>query len=86
MTRTEILKTLLDVARDVLEEEQLSFDERTRFEEIESWDSFNHLRMVVSMEAALGIRFDNSDLMRLKVVGDLVSVIERRQAEARPAG
>ena len=86
MTRTEILKTLLDVARDVLEEDQLSFDERTRFEEIESWDSFNHLRMVVSMEAALGIRFDNSDLMRLKVVADLVSIIERRQAEARPAG
>jgi len=86
MTRTEILKTLLDVARDVLEEEQLSFDERTRFEEIESWDSFNHLRMVVSMEAALGIRFDNSDLMRLKVVADLVSIIERRQAEARTAG
>jgi len=86
MTRTEILDTLLDVARDVLEEDELSFDERTRFEEIESWDSFNHLRMVVRMEAALGIRFDNSDLLRLKVVDDLVSVIERRQAKARTAG
>jgi len=86
MTRTEILDTLLDVAREVLDEDELSFAERTRFEEIESWDSSNHLRMVVRMEAALGIRFENSDLLRLKVVGDLVSVIERRQLEARSAG
>lgn len=86
MTRTEILHTLLDVARDVLDEDELSFDERTQFDEIESWDSSNHLRMVVRMEATLGIRFENSDLLRLKVVGDLVSVIERRQAEARSAG
>ncbi len=82
MTRTEILETLLSVARDVLDEEELSFDESTHFDEIESWDSSNHLRMVVRMEAALGIRFENSDLLRLKVVGDLISVIERRQKGA----
>jgi acyl carrier protein len=79
MTRAEILEILLNVARDVLDEEELSFNERTSFDEIESWDSSNHLRMVVRMEAALGIRFENSDLLRLKLVGDLVSVIERRQ-------
>ena len=86
MTRAGILETLLNVARAVLDEEDLSFDERTSFDEIESWDSANHLRMVVRMEATLGIRFENSDLLRLKVVGDLVSVIERRQAEARSTG
>jgi acyl carrier protein len=86
MTRAEILETLLGVGRAVLDEEELSFDERTSFEEIASWDSSNHLRRVVRMEATLGIRFENSDLLRLKVVGDLVSVIERRQAEARSAG
>jgi len=86
MTRAEILQTLLSIARDVLDEEELSFDERTPFELLESWDSSNHLRMVVRMEAAMGIRFGNSDLLRLKVVGDLVSVIERRQAEARSTG
>ena len=81
MTRAEILSLLVATARDVFEEPALAFDESTSFEEIESWDSASHLRMVVRMEKAFGIRFGNADLMRLSVVGDLVSVVERRQRE-----
>lgn len=82
MTRAEIVETLLAVARDVLDEDSLVFDEATSFEAIDSWDSSNHLRMVVRMEKSFGIRFGNADLLRLSVVGDLVSVIEKRRAEA----
>jgi acyl carrier protein len=80
MTRVELLQTLLAVARAELDEEDLEFDESTPFAQIESWDSFTHLAMVVGMEKAFQIRFENSDLMRLKIVADLLDVIERRRA------
>lgn len=82
MPRDEILAILIDCARKAFGEPELAFEESTRFDEIEAWDSANHLRMVVSMERAFGIRFANADLMRLDVVGDLSAVIERRYAEA----
>ena len=85
MNRTQILHTLLNIARQVLDEPALSFDEGTPFEEIENWDSLNHLRMVVQMEATFELQFGNSDLLRLKRVGDLISVIERRRDGAGPA-
>lgn len=76
----ELLPRLLEIARDVLDEEELDFGPETPFEEIEAWDSLNHIHMVVRMEQAFGIRFDLASLQSIEKVGDLLGIIARLKA------
>lgn len=76
----ELLPRLLEIARDVLDEEELDFGPGTPFEEIEAWDSLNHIHMVVRMEQAFGIRFDLASLQNVEKVGDLLGIIARLKA------
>ena len=79
MTRPEILGTIVELGRKTFDEDELSFDERTLFDDIDEWDSLNHVHMVVGMERAFGIRFDLGELKRLVRVSDLVDIIERKR-------
>ena len=64
MTRDDTLQRLIDLGRDVFDEDDFTFDPSTRFEDVKEWDSMNHMRMVVAMERAFGIRFSIGDLQR----------------------
>ncbi len=76
MTRNELLPALLEIARDVTGEEDLQFDAQTPFETIEEWDSLNHIHMVVGMEDAFGICFnDPSRLQSVVRIQDLLDII-----------
>jgi acyl carrier protein len=76
MTREKLLPTLLDIARDVTGEDDLEFTAQTPFEDIEEWDSLNHVHMVVGMEDTFGIRFnDPSRLQAVVKVQDLLDII-----------
>jgi len=75
MSRPEILKTLVELARDIFDEEELCFDESTPFAQIDAWDSMNHVRMVVAMERAFKVRFNIGELQRVERVSDLVDII-----------
>jgi acyl carrier protein len=46
------------------------------------WDSYANLTLMASIEEEFGVRFETSDMMQLKSLGDLASWLEAR----RPAG
>jgi acyl carrier protein len=77
MTSIEFLSPLLRIARDVLDSDQLAFDEQTPFEDIEEWDSMSHIHMVVAMERAFDIRFEATELQNVAKVGDLLDIIAK---------
>lgn len=80
MTREELLPTLLEIARDVLDEDELEFDGETLFDDIKEWDSLNHIHMVVRMEKTFGIRFEAAQLQRVKKVQELLDIIATLKA------
>ena len=80
MTRAEILTRLIDLGRNVFDEEDFSFAEATDFKDVKAWDSLNHMRMVVAMERAFKVRFSIGDLQRVTRVSDLIDIIERLRA------
>jgi acyl carrier protein len=46
--------------------------------EVAEWDSLGHIRLMVAIEQAFGIKFSTSEISNLANVGELVAVIEKK--------
>jgi len=78
MSREEIFATVQDIFRDVFDDEDLVIGETTNSEDIEDWDSLEHISLIVSMEKAFDMKFDIKEVNTLKNVGEMVDLIRRK--------
>jgi acyl carrier protein len=51
-------------------------------EDVEGWDSMNHIFIVVEIERRFGIKFQAAEMEELRNVGELAALV-RRRTEAR---
>ncbi len=84
MPNSEILAKLTDIMRDVFDEDDLVATDATTAEDVAEWDSTNHVRLMVAVEAAFGIRFETSEITAPETVGELVALIASKQ-DRKPA-
>ena len=80
MTREEVLKRLEDVFCDVFDRES-KLTESTTAADVEDWDSLRHITLVSAIESEFDQRFPMKDVVSLKNVGDMVSLIIRLDGE-----
>lgn len=77
-----ILLELQEICREVFENPDLTISETTTAEDVEHWDSLNHLNVVAAAEQRFGIRFRTSEIEGLKNVGEFVGLIAAKQSKA----
>lgn len=63
---------LIPVFRDVLENDKLVILEATTADDIEEWDSLNHVYLVVAIEKKFGVKFTTQEIQGWKCVGDIL--------------
>ena len=78
MEQSNILKELNEIFIDVFEDESISINEDTTTDDIESWDSLNHIQMITAVEKHYKIRFNLNELLNFKNVGDLCRSIQAK--------
>lgn len=79
MELKEIYVTLGDVFREVFGDHVPDpFPEMTA-EDVDGWDSLNHVRLIIAVERAFSVRFSTREITRLKNVGDLANVVLGKQ-------
>jgi acyl carrier protein len=78
MTRDEILTKLTGIFRDLFDDPTIVLKPETTANDIEEWDSMNHITLVVEAEQRFGIRFQTAELEKLKDIGEFVDVISRK--------
>jgi len=78
MTTEEIRSRLRNVFQNVFEDEGVEFSDSLNREQVESWDSLGHIRLVSAMEEAFGVRFTIEEIESLTSVGRIVACIEER--------
>lgn len=78
MERKTIFTELNEIFSDVLEMESVVLTEETTAEDIEEWDSLNHIHIVVSIEKKFAIRFGSEEIQSWDTVGEIVdSIVEK---------
>lgn len=75
MQSSEILDQLTVICRDLFDDQSLKLTEATTAADVPAWDSFNHINLLVAVEAHFGIRLSSSEIESLSSVGRLVNVI-----------
>lgn len=80
MNRTEILEKVAESIRSILDLPNQQITMRTTAEDIEGWDSFNHINIVVAIENQFGVKFNTSEVEEVRAVGEFVKLIEKKLA------
>ena len=75
MTREEIFNGVQDIFRDIFDEDGMVIKNATSSDEIEDWDSLNHINLVSAIEKEFEIRFALGELMALKDVGSMIDLM-----------
>ena len=75
MNRSELFNKIQEIFRDIFDDQTLIIQESTNSDDIEDWDSINHINLVVAIESEIKIKFDFNELEALKDVGSMVDLI-----------
>lgn len=73
------LAQLQEVFRNVFDEDSLVIANETTAQDIEAWDSVQHVTLMMEVEDAFKVRLSTSEMAYLKNVGDLVELIDRKK-------
>lgn len=79
MNKKEILKELNNIFIDVLENDEILISETTTSDDVDDWDSLNHIHLVVAIEKFFKIRFTSLEITTWNNIGDLITSIETKQ-------
>ena len=79
MSREEVLKKVNEVLKDVLDKSDLVITDATTANDVDEWDSLNHINIISSIEDEFGVSFDMSEVVNFKNVGDMVDKILEKQ-------
>ena len=75
MTREELFDGVQDIFRDIFDEDDMVIEGKTSSDDIEDWDSLNHINLVSAIEKEFEIRFALGELMALKDVGAMIDLM-----------
>ena len=78
MTKEQMVKELDEVFQDVFDDEDIHVNENTTADDIEDWDSLEHINLVVAIENHFNMKFKMSEVTAMKNVGEMADLILER--------
>lgn len=78
MSRQEIMDKVTEIFRDVFDDEDLIITDSTNSDDIEDWDSLEHISLIISMEKEFNMKFDIKEVNKLENVGQMIDLIKRK--------
>ena len=75
MTREEVYETLNGVFQDVFDGESIEVNDQTTSEDVDGWDSLEHINLIAAVEQEFGVKFNMGQVVSMKNVGEMVDII-----------
>lgn len=73
----KIYERLSEVFSDFFDED-ITVDENTTANDIEDWDSLNHITLIAAVEDEFGLTFTMGEVSGMKNVGEMAEIIKTR--------
>ena len=80
MQQQAIYAQLTSIFHDVFDDDTLVLTPELTAASVPEWDSFNHINLIVAVEARLRIKFQTAELESMQTVGHMVALIGKKLA------
>jgi acyl carrier protein len=80
MEITEIMNQVNDIFKSVLENDDIVISYETTADDVDDWDSLNHIILVVEIEKHFGVKFTANEIVSFKNVGEMCEAINKKIA------
>ena len=78
MDREKITEKINEVFRDVFDNEDITVTDATTADDIEEWDSLEHISLIAAVEKAFKMRFTMKEVSGMKNVGEMINILCER--------
>ncbi len=75
MSKEEIYERLNSIFRDIFDDDDIVVTETTNSDDIEDWDSLEHINLIAAVEKEFGVKFNIAQVTGMKNVGEMVDII-----------
>lgn len=75
MEKTEILAALNHIFQEVVDDANVILQRETTAEDVDDWDSLNHITFIVAIERHFKIKFSGAEIRAWKNVGEMCDAI-----------
>jgi len=77
----ELFDQVRGIAADVLQVAPKTLGAESSPESVQSWDSVQHLNMVLALEEQFGIQFDPEEMDAMKTIGAIASLVAEKSGK-----
>jgi acyl carrier protein len=74
----QTMMRLTDVFRDVFDDDSLNITPNTTADDIEDWDSIEHITLIGAVEEEFGMKFRMGEVSGMNNVGDMLKIVMER--------
>lgn len=78
MDREKIRAKLNNVFRDVFDDDSIELTDKTTADDIDGWDSLEHITLISAVEKAFKMRFTMKEVSGMKNVGEMMDILAER--------
>jgi acyl carrier protein len=78
LSNNQITADLYEIFDDFFEVAEEDFGPELTADQVDGWDSLNHIRLMLAVGQKFGVKFTTGELSNLKNVGDLMALLERK--------
>lgn len=78
MDRKTIEIELTSIFRELFEDENLVLTNEMTANDIEKWDSLNHMLLIQKIQGKFNIKFGLKEVVGLKTVGQIIDAVDKK--------
>ena len=75
MTHAEVMERLTGVFRDVFDDDSIVITDQTTANDIEEWDSLEHINLIDAVEQEFHMQFQMKEVSGMKNVGEMADIV-----------
>ena len=84
MTHEAIMEKLNEIFQDIFDDDTLVITENTTANDIEDWDSLEHINLIEAVESEFNMQFQMREVSGMKNVGEMADIVTARASEPKP--
>ena len=75
MNNDQVLEKIQGIARDVIGDDDIQLSFESKPEDIDGWDSLNHVQIVVEVQEQFDVKFSALEMLSWDTVGDMCATV-----------